>query len=369
MSSENQEKKQPDFKGFIIGILYHIIITILLGFMLFGSIGLFTCKVAQSNILPDNVKLAPFTNTMRNVEEIDINMNIIKEYGLKGLGWLLFQDPISVYSQKTQFSNEDAIKGYYKGILGKINSYKDLGNYWLYFTNVLNSMIATNNYLTTYFYQGLNSFCSEWMIIIIYTLLFPFIYLFMFFYNFWLTIWFHITHIGDLFKKQTDKEWEKDDDVSYFRPFKIFWMIVLAFFIGIPIFIIWIFSTIYSIFSPLFSEYKIKGEQGTKNFMSFFVNTIKYKKQLLMILLSFFLLQQTNTSLGSNYTASALIAIIVAAFMGFYKEVVPDSSVFTTGLTSYTKAKSNKGKEISEYQVEQLTEQQGGKKIKGKKYK
>ena len=45
----------PDFKGFATNYLFSIIFTIGIVIFVIGGLGLYTTKVAQSNILPDNI--------------------------------------------------------------------------------------------------------------------------------------------------------------------------------------------------------------------------------------------------------------------------------------------------------------------------
>ena len=63
-----------DFKGFIKNYLLSIVFTI--GIFIIGGIGLYTTKIAQSNILPDNIELAPYTVFDRIVNDKPIDINI-----------------------------------------------------------------------------------------------------------------------------------------------------------------------------------------------------------------------------------------------------------------------------------------------------
>jgi hypothetical protein len=51
----------PDFKNFFVNYMLSIIFTIGIGIFIVGTLGLYTSKVAQANILPDNIELAPYT--------------------------------------------------------------------------------------------------------------------------------------------------------------------------------------------------------------------------------------------------------------------------------------------------------------------
>ena len=89
-NNETQEldKKKQEFnssntessKGFknIGSFLISILITILLiiGYFVFGSIVLYECKLAQSNILPTNLECYPYTDTNPEIQQILTNIFI-----------------------------------------------------------------------------------------------------------------------------------------------------------------------------------------------------------------------------------------------------------------------------------------------------
>ena len=62
----------PDFKGFTMNYVSSIIFTICVSIFIIGGLGLYTTKVAQSSILPDNIELAPYTIFDRIVKPIPI---------------------------------------------------------------------------------------------------------------------------------------------------------------------------------------------------------------------------------------------------------------------------------------------------------
>ena len=69
----------PDIKGFFVNYAMSLVITISIGIFIVGGTGLFTTKVAQANILPDNIKLAPYVPNMpRIVQKLPININVMR---------------------------------------------------------------------------------------------------------------------------------------------------------------------------------------------------------------------------------------------------------------------------------------------------
>ena len=67
-----------DYKKFILNYLLSIIFTISITIFIIGTLGLYTTKVAQANILPDDIKLAPYTIIDRIVKENPVNMNVMR---------------------------------------------------------------------------------------------------------------------------------------------------------------------------------------------------------------------------------------------------------------------------------------------------
>lgn len=147
------EKKEPDasqtnknanLKGFITNYLSSIIFTIGISVLLIGSLGLYTTKVAQSNILPDNINLEPYTNVVRNVQEMAIDINIIKD-----ISWNLKVN--NIVSQKAYFNEEQFLKNFNHTLTGKVlDSFKSIsspssgiiGNAGLYISSIYESMMT-----------------------------------------------------------------------------------------------------------------------------------------------------------------------------------------------------------------------------------
>ena len=96
-----------DFKGFIKNYLLSIVFTI--GIFIIGGIGLYTTKIAQSNILPDNIELAPYTIKDRVVKDIEVNINIIKP--------LFFSKDENILLQKSTFNSQEYLDSFNKNFL------------------------------------------------------------------------------------------------------------------------------------------------------------------------------------------------------------------------------------------------------------
>jgi hypothetical protein len=137
----------PNYGNFAVQLLSYTIRTIIV-FGIIGSIGLYTCKVAQANILPNDMDFYPFSDEIKKVEKIPINVNVIKEYGFFGLGWLFGENP-KTFSTKIEFDPSASFKSYEKGFIGMLNGFKNnpkKANFFgLYIRDIILHIIAINN--------------------------------------------------------------------------------------------------------------------------------------------------------------------------------------------------------------------------------
>jgi hypothetical protein len=100
----NTDSKLPDFKGFIKNYISSIIFTVGLSTFIIGGLGLYTAKVAQSNILPDNIEFEPYTNIARVVEELPIDINIIRP--------IFISENKDILSQKAIFNSKEYLDSF-----------------------------------------------------------------------------------------------------------------------------------------------------------------------------------------------------------------------------------------------------------------
>ena len=90
----------PDFKGFISNYLSSIIFTIGISIFIIGGLGLYTTKVAQANILPDNIELAPYTVFDRIVDsKCSVDINVMRPN--------FFSENKETLSQKAIFNSQE----------------------------------------------------------------------------------------------------------------------------------------------------------------------------------------------------------------------------------------------------------------------
>ena len=116
-TSAIDEKKTPDsgtstqpydFKSFAANYASSIIFTIGISIFIIGGLGLYTSKVAQSNILPDNIDLAPYTVFDRVVKNIPIDINVMRPS--------FFSENKDTISQKVIFNSQEYLDSFKNSI-------------------------------------------------------------------------------------------------------------------------------------------------------------------------------------------------------------------------------------------------------------
>lgn len=132
---EQTPNPKQDLLDFFLGILYQIVIIGIL--IIIGAVGLYSCRVAQTNILPTCMLFAPYTDIVPPIKEIPIDINVVKTD--KG-----------VWSTKLQFPLEENFKTINNtlGILNKWIHQPNSNVYKLYIATTLQQLIACNFTIT-----------------------------------------------------------------------------------------------------------------------------------------------------------------------------------------------------------------------------
>ena len=328
-----------DFKGFISNYLSSIIFTIGISIFVIGGLGLYTTKVAQSNILPDNIEQAPYTIIDRVVENIPVDINIIRP--------TFWSENKDTFSQKAVFNSQEYLDSFSNSFLCSLKSKADPksgSNAALFFSRVYDNLVAKNLLAINTIFLYLSYF-PESIIMLLYGFFGIFIWFGLYLFNMCISIFYHFINIPELFReslKYTDKnkneifEWESDDDLSFIRLFKL----LLFFFIWIPVglfstFLTPIFFTFYGLISPLLATYSINKTKKTYGVYDFIIDTFAYKKLLFLILATLSLCLNGLRSLDNKSIIGLLIAVGFAYYMGFYSNEIPEvgSDGFTAKIT------------------------------------
>lgn len=332
-----------------MGGLFRYSISTLITFGVIGSLGLYTCKVAQANVLPDNMDYAPFGTKHAKVENIPININVVKEYGFHGFGWMFGSKP-KVMSTKIVFDSESVIKDYEKGCLGFINSFKTdpkrASYFGLYMRDVIFSIICSNNLIINTVYGKMNELLSESAILILYPILVTIMFFMLFFTNFCLTFFYQIKCWKDFFMdkqvKKDEVEWTKP--FTYLRPIRSFVFFLYMIFLFFPMVLLLPMGvTFYSIFAPAGISGKTEEGNSPINFTNFMKDVLLFKSQLFLLILTFGLISQSAKSLGTNGLIGCLIGTAIVFFiLNLYNQYIPkDNPSVTPGLVSFQQAKKS----------------------------
>ena len=331
--NNNGNKDNPDFKGFATSYISSIFFTISIGVFVIGTIGLYTTKIAQSNILPDDVSLAPFTEIDRVVKELSIDINVIKPS--------IMAEAKDCFSQKALFLSQEYLDSFNKSFLCNLKQYADpnsgmFSNAPLFFSNVCDNLVAKNFLAINNIFYYL-SFLPEPLIMLVYAMFGIFIWIGLYFFNLCISIFYHFINIPQLFRTASEsnaKLWESSEKISFLR----FTKLVLFFFLWAPIgvmssFLMPFFFTIYGLISPLFATYNIKqtnnnvGSKKTFNIFDFIKDTFYYKKHFFFILATLSLVSNGTKYLGSNAIVGIAIAIVFSYFMGLYNNDMPNIGI------------------------------------------
>jgi len=349
---QDTTNKSINLKGFFVSYITSVLFTIGVIIFIIGTLGLYTTKVAQANILPDNINLSPFTDTERVVKDIPIDINIIHKS--------LFSD--EAYSQKAFFNSREYLNSFKGSLLCSLfkKSSPDSGffaNFTLFLSKVLSDIYVLNSSIITKVF-GYLSYLPESLIMILYGFFGIFLWLSLYFINFCLSIFYHITNIPQLFKKSDNNgEWQSDNEVSFsIIKFLLFWFLWLP--IGfVSSLIVPIYTTLVSLLSPLYAKYRVQqngnyNETKLNTVFDFIISTLYFKKTLFFILATISLASNANSYLGPASLIGVLVAVIVGYFVGLY--TVPNyqedqSNLISKGLANKEPilAKVSKGSKIN----------------------
>lgn len=323
-----------DFKSFLLNYLSSIIFTIGIGIFITGTLGLYTTKVAQSNILPDNIELAPYTVIDRIVNDIPIDINIMRPS--------FFSENKVTSSQKAIFNSQEYLDSFNNSLLCSLK--KNAGdpngglsaNASLFFSSVYDNIVAKNFLAINTIFLYL-SYLPESAIMIIYGFFGIFLWITLYFFNVCISIFYHIVSIPELFRNASEdypNQWESSKNIGFFNV-KLLFFCFIWWWIGIiSAFVSPAFFTLYGLISPLYATYKIKQTNNKFNIVDFIKNTFAYKKFLFIVLATLSLFSNGIKYLGNNSIVGIIIAVMFAYFMGLYNNEMPEQNTdgFTIGI-------------------------------------
>lgn len=206
-SSDEDDKKPPStLKRYLtFGVVLVIILITVPVYYGWGGLILYACKVAQSNVLPDDMKCYPYVDTKPEIDPITTSI------------FTTNTDPQMSMKLKIPYDKYNSSNS----ILDKIRIYKNNpDSHFLvnYFASIVEKTLWLNYYISGYFLNKLNSWPEQLLIVtgpIIFSILAPIITIINTIYLVYL--WF--AEMSWFFKdntNETDKGKPKWGDVSIF---------------------------------------------------------------------------------------------------------------------------------------------------------
>ena len=341
-------KESSSFLLTLLGKLFVLGIVVVVGTCL-----VYTCRVAQSNILPTDMNFTPYTDVIPTIVGGDkvVNIDIVKTTE-------------GIFSTKLIFplaENIDDLRN--KGFIGYLNKLKDPkadNSFYLYIATTIQQILANNLAIINWVYGSIiNNFFNESMIIFLAPFLSIFVnfctsiingfyFAFLLFYN--LPLFFSTT-TSDKTAWASNSMWSF---MNWWKTLIVVWVAILVFlFVGIGIIVpaVATLSTIFCALLPLFmTAKKVDGEgvgagggTGT-NKSSYSIkdalkNVLKYKMSLIMYIISFFVIVDANASFGGYEAFIAVVAcLLLFFFTNVYKQYVPaDATGWTNDFTQAIK--------------------------------
>ena len=302
-----------EFFKSLLGQLLLLVIVILS-----GSLILYKTKIAQSNILPTCMDFSPYTNISPPIKPIVADINIIK------VGSAIMSTKITIPLEENIKAINDGFIGTLKNMINgpKTNVFN------LYIATTIEEVIANNFTIVNTFYNFLNIYFSEMMVIVVGPFLSAIMYFFTIAINFgyMFVLWFYNIHL--IFSEKTETAnnttWKSGD---MWAPGSLIWTLlciwiffVLFFVVGIWLIIpiVSISTAIFCVFFPYFitSKSTVTGKPyGIKNTI---LNVLKYKLPLIMILASLLVILNASSVFGG---LTAFVAVIACAILYFFTNV------------------------------------------------
>jgi len=353
---DNKSNISPNTSTFINFFITLVTIIIILGLsIIYSSIFLYECKVAQTNLLPTCFDFFPYTNTKPEIYPVTIDINIVKTDD-------------NVWSTKLESSIEENLKAFNKfEFLKNWTSGTKSNVYTLYLGKTLEQVLSFNfkirnnilNFINSIFSESFILLLSIWfeLIIVIVTTITNYFYLtVLWFFNVYLL--FSEKEISNN-KNETIVNWKNGD---IFEKTSLFWLIVyilillilffsIGFYFIIPVLSI-VINTFCFIFPIFINFHNVKSKEKYSIFDGI-TNVIKYKLHLIMYIITIYAILSVYTNFGGYSALVSLVSFIILLFFSqIYNRYIPkDTDNVSIGLGTFQQAikkcKSNKNSEDS----------------------
>ena len=301
--------------------LVKITLTILIVIIL-GSFVVFSCKVAQSNVLPTDINCFPYTSAIPTVQQISININ---DHFLEGKNM----------SQKIKFPYEQNSSNFIQDFLRRLRLNPNGFGLENYFVSILDGMFAFNYSAFNTLFDGLN-YLPEIIVLLIgpiITIIFcSILSLVDLFYLGYL--WFK--NFSWFFQENENKSgtgapsWKPitlAEPINYCLSIFLMFIFFIIFIIGLFTFLPIVATTIILIcLITILSKTGLASNNDKYTLLNCMKDSLKYNKKGIMIILSISILY-----LSFNYFGAVLGGICLLCILLLYFNVIP-LSIFTSSI-------------------------------------
>jgi len=354
------------FKSLFIQI-FNLFLLIFIGLAI-----LYNTKVSQSNIIPTDVNCQPYDINKSEINKIDINVDVMKSNN---------NGNYEVKSTKITFPYTKNINIINNSSLGLkyLKTWKYMENtnpFYIYIATIQSKLFSNSFSMYNNIFNVINQTCSDSVIVFLLPLIFLLIvfiigiinsvyFVYLYFFELYLLFSskkeFKIENVMDENGKQVfinnielkEKlvKWEYEKGAifkNWYNPFlfiffvNIAFMLLLLFSFMIPLIPFFLLIVSFkSFFLPLFLVGEVSNSNKEKyTFYNLITNFLKNRMNILMYIISFFVIIDAYISIG-NY--GLLISIIACIFIymfypEIYKKTVLLNNNSTPGLTTYNTA-------------------------------
>lgn len=334
-NSSSGNNDVPEWGSFIQTLIM-IIIHLIIWLWFYGTIILYLTKISLAGVLPTNIENAPYTNLFKNIADTIVDINVVK-YNKK------------LYSTKLSFNYEEIVKNFYDGTIGFLKEFQDnpnkanfFGNFW---SLISFNLLSFNFNLIEKSFQYLGNKGNETILMLFSPFIFWILVIVLYLSNMGMTFFYQIRLFKEFFLEKTIQNnkvvWKEG---NLYDPVRWIFVILSIFFIVIPAtFLVPIFTLLFSIFGPLFISGKVDNKNKKYSFFNFVLNTIYYKSNLFLILLSILMIKPTYDNLHVYYLLALVIAILILFYKHFFLPINPEEDSMLSPMTQTSQSDIKKG--------------------------
>jgi hypothetical protein len=280
------------------------IVTIIVYFM-FSGILLYMCKVGQSNILPSDINLYPYTSTQVNVESIQENI------------FTTFNNPPTSMKINFPYANSNNSKNI---LLNALNHHKTGNSIKVYFVSILETLIHFNYMSLNFILSTLNK-APEIALVFLGPIIYLWLMGVLLLVNnlYFMYLWF--AEMKWFFKKYNNNKWDEisisepvDYGMAWFMIFVYFLIFIISFFLGGMLFIIPFVAFAWTFFS--IPSYESTMNSKPSSVLTIIKGIFKYYKVTIMVFISLLTIMNSFSILG---TTQGIVTIVVIALIYFFK--------------------------------------------------